>query len=128
MKRAATLAAAVALTAACGDTGAYPYRARSFDAARGCLGNVVALEVIAGADPGLGCSARCLIQAALGDGGTAAAFGGTSCGPVPTSLDSSETDPRCPAVKRALGRSDICLADGGQTAPADAATDAAFAD
>ncbi len=121
MTRAAAVAGVAAVALACNDTGAYLYRARAFDDARGCLGDVAAVDVIAGADPGLGCAPRCLVQASLTDGGAATAYGATTCGPAPTSLDTSERDPRCAAVKAALSRSDICLPDGGQSAPADAA-------
>ena len=97
MTRAAAVAGVAAVALACNDTGAYLYRARAFDDARGCLGDVAAVDVIAGADPGLGCAPRCLVQASLTDGGVATAYGATTCGPAPTSLDTSERDPRCAA-------------------------------
>ena len=117
MKRVAL--AALAVVWACDDTGSYTFVAREF-APRGCLGAVTALDVLSGKDPGLGCKPRCFVAHTLNDAGSKPIYGTTMCGAAPPGFDSTETDPRCTLAKGAVSRGDLCLADGGETAPADA--------
>jgi hypothetical protein len=104
---------------ACDDSSAYPFSARELDP-RGCLGAVVSLDVLSGnADPGLGCTPRCFVSKA-DEAGATTVYGTTMCGPAPPGFDGTETDPRCKVAKEAVSRGDLCLADGGETAPPDA--------
>lgn len=118
------LAAAALLVAACDTTGAYVYYARSYDLVGGCLGQTVALDVMSGNDPGLGCTPRCLTVPDP-DAGTLF-YGTTACGPAPFGADATESDPRCLDVLSALQSTRLCSADGGvYDSGSDAATDAA---
>ena len=109
--RAAGLAAvAIAVIAACGDP-VYVYFARRYDGSRDCLERVVALDIMSGTDPGLGCAPRCI--AVKADDGGVDLYGTTACGPTPLGANATETDPRCPAVKAAVQSTNLCTADSG---------------
>ena len=121
MKRA-VLGSLLAL-AACDSGSFYAYVARIYDPQRDCLSDVEAVDIGNGSDPGLGCDPKCLV-ASDSDGGMVV-YATTMCGPVPYGVDSTGTDPRCAKALAAVGRSDICLADGGSTDPLEAGPDAA---
>ncbi|HSQ62835.1 MAG TPA: hypothetical protein VLM85_06455 [Polyangiaceae bacterium] len=121
MKRA--LLASWLVLAACDSGSFYAYVARIYDLQRDCLSDVQAVDIGNGPDPGLGCAPKCLV-ASDQDGGVVV-YATTMCGPVPYGVDSTGTDPRCAKALAAVQRSDICLADGGSTDPAEAGTDAA---
>ncbi len=126
MKRVAL--AAFAFTLACDDTGSYTFVARELSA-RGCLGSVTALDVLSGSDPGLGCKPRCFVSHTTNDAGNLPVYGTTMCGAAPKGFDATETDSRCATAKSAVSRGDLCLADGGETAPPDAGSiDSSVAD
>jgi len=109
--------AGLGASGACDDTGAYPFQARPLDDTIGCLGNVAVLDIIAGADPGLGCTPRCFVATQADEAGDFIVYGTTMCGPGPQGYDSSGQDPRCAVALGAVGRTDLCTGDGGQTAP-----------
>lgn len=114
------VAAAALLVAACDSTGAYVYYARTYDQDRDCLGQTEALDIMAGDDPGLGCTRRCLTVNDP-DAGTVL-YGTTACGPVPYGVNATESDPRCVDVLVALASTRLCSADAG---PKDAGNDVA---
>ena len=117
------IAAAALLVAACDTTGAYVYYARTYDVGRDCLGPTEALDIMAGDNPGLGCAHRCLTFKDP-DAGTVL-FGTTACGPVPSGLDTTESDPRCIEVRDALANTRLCSADAGRKdSGSDASSDA----
>lgn len=111
---------------ACDDTGSYTFVARELDP-RGCLGAVTSLDVLSGADPGVGCPARCFVSRA-DEAGARTVYGTTMCGAAPPGFDATESDSRCKIAKDAVARGDLCLADGGETAPADASDGASSVD
>jgi hypothetical protein len=106
---AALAGVAGVLFVACGD-GAYVYYARRYDEPRDCLGQVEALDVMTGTDPGLGCAARCVVVRDP-DGGVAL-YGTTACGPTPFGAV-AEGDSRCAAVRAAVQATNLCTADSG---------------
>ena len=81
------------------------------------------LDIMAGDNPGLGCAHRCLTFKDP-DAGTVL-FGTTACGPVPSGLDTTESDPRCIEVRDALANTRLCSADAGRKdSGSDASSDA----
>jgi len=115
------VAAAALLVAACDSTGAYVYYARTYDPDRDCLGQTVALDIMMGDDPGLGCTHQCLTVKDP-DSGTVL-YGTTACGPVPFGANATGSDPRCVDVLSALQSTRLCSADAG---PKDAGKDVAI--
>jgi hypothetical protein len=114
VKRALS-AAGLLLATACDSGSFYAYVARIYDPQRDCLGDVEAVDIGNGSDPGLGCAPQCLV-ASDPDGGTVV-YATTMCGPVPYGVDATGTDSHCSAALAAVQRSDICLVDGGSTNP-----------
>jgi hypothetical protein len=100
---------------ACKDDGTHVYIGQLYVEARHCLGTTSSVDVVSGDDPG-NCDPICIHQN-LHDGGHAI-YVATMCPPYPgPDFDTTGTDPQCPLALAALKRSDICLTDGGSTAP-----------
>ncbi|CAN5689666.1 hypothetical protein BH09MYX1_BH09MYX1_66640 [soil metagenome] len=109
--------------AACDGTGAYVYYGREYDQPRDCLGQVEALDVLSGTDPGFGCAARCIVVKDVD--GSSYLYGTTQCGPTPPGANAQEGDPRCAAVRAAVLSLNLCMPDSGiKEAGVDAAADA----
>jgi hypothetical protein len=103
--------AVVLAAAACDSTGAYVYYAREYDDQRDCLKQVEALDVISGTDPGFGCQNRCISVKDVD--GSILLYGTTQCGAPPPLSNSTEADPRCPAVRAAVAATNLCKPDSG---------------
>jgi hypothetical protein len=109
---------------ACSGPNSHVYIAQVYDTGRDCLSGPVALDVIAGADPGGSCSACLIGKALLGDSGDAGAskqdtqvYIGTSCPPFPVGLTQDEADARCLRAQDAKKRKNTCQEDGGGANP-----------
>lgn len=81
---------------------------------RACLGTPSSIDVVDGERAG-DCGPTCLVQL-LADGGRTI-YVSTMCAPYPFAVDASGTDPACSKALAALGRSDVCLLDGGSSNP-----------
>lgn len=112
---------AVALSFAACDDATHPYTARGYDEARGCLMPLGSVDVVDGTDPG-NCAPVCLNQPNRDAG--RAIFVSTMCAPYPFGVDTSGKDSACGPALDALARGDICLSDGGSSAPREAGVDA----
>lgn len=118
---AASSVCAALVVGACGDP-SHIYEAYPYLADQGCLGRKTSLDVVEGAPAGE-CEAVCFVKTETN--GQRSLLVSRMCGPYPYALDRSGTDPGCVPALAALARGDVCLADGGSTAPLpkDAAAD-----
>ena len=112
------VAASLLVAAVACSGGTHPYSARGFDASRGCLLPTTGVDVIEGADNGLGCARKCLVGPPRSDGNGRAVYISTACPPYPPGYDTSGAPPECVDAVSAAEREDVCLADGGSTKPA----------
>jgi hypothetical protein len=123
---AVLVASAAAIAAACDATSYYLYTGHEYDAQRGCVSDLVAIDVDIGSDPGSACNPTCLTGPTYvvdgGDGGVTV-YATTMCGPTPAGADPSGGNPACPAALAALARQDFCLDGGGSTNPLDGGAD-----
>lgn len=114
---AIALGGALALVACSEAT--YLYLGRRYLPARNCLETTTSIDVLAGSDPG-NCEAKCVSAPHLGDGGPPSrdTFVTTMCPPMPHGIENvSNGDTACVQALGALARKDMCLRDGGSTAP-----------
>ena len=106
---------ALGVCVACGEN-THVYVGNAYIEGRDCIGTQSSLDVVEGDPAESSCPPTCLIQRTTPDRVTKA-FVSTMCPPYPYGFDTDGGDPRCPLALAALARGDICLVDGGSSAP-----------
>jgi len=100
------------------------YTAVAYDEARDCVQTSgEGIDVVTGADPGLGCALLCFVgrgPLTSAPDGASLVYLSTMCPPYPISYTTDGTDPRCKKALDARAAGRRCLEDGGVT-PTDAA-------
>ncbi len=106
------------------DDPSHIYTAAAYDEARDCVQpSGEAIDVVTGADPGLGCTLVCFVgrgPLTSGADGASLVYLSTMCPPYPITYTTDGTDPRCKKALDARAAGRRCLEDGGVT-PTDAA-------
>ncbi|MGH7437904.1 MAG: hypothetical protein ACRENE_19670 [Polyangiaceae bacterium] len=107
---------AASLLVACASPDRHVVLGQRYDVAANCLQPTSSIDIVEGSDPGLTCSATCVVTP------SGVVYASTECGSFPSLDDTSGADPRCAGALAALINMTLCGAgdDGGDDA-ADAA-------